>query len=202
MAYIPYARQDRVCQIGDAFSLKVFANLINSLNFTRVFVADAHSSVATALLDRVIEKPQSKYAHQMIKYNKFDYLISPDAGASKKSVEFASVLNADGWDIEVVQALKVRDKSGNITNTNILHDNFEGKSCLMVDDICDGGRTFIELAKIVKANGAGRIGLYVTHGIFSQGVDVLFDHEVDEIYTTDSFEQTDPRVNVVHKFFN
>ena len=33
-------------------------------------------------------------------------------------------------------------------------------------DICDGGRTFIELAKVLKDNGAKRVTLYVTHGIF------------------------------------
>ena len=33
------------------------------------------------------------------------------------------------------------------------------------------------------------------------GLDPLFEGGVDAIYTTDSFEQTDPRVEIIHKFF-
>ena len=95
--------------------------------------------------------------------------------------------------------------TGNITKTTVLHDDFGGKDCVIVDDICDGGRTFIELAKVLKERGAGKIGLFVTHGIFSQGVGVLFDNGIDFIYTTDSFDQSDkinePRVQVIFKFF-
>ena len=52
MPYIPYARQDRYCAGGDAFSLKVFAGLVNSRDFAEVIVLDPHSDVATALIDR------------------------------------------------------------------------------------------------------------------------------------------------------
>ena len=44
---------------------------------------------------------------------------------------------------------------------------------MIVDDICDGGQTFIELAKALEKQGAHQIFLYVTHGIFSKGLDTL-----------------------------
>ena len=47
MPYIPYARQDRVCNKGEAFSLRVFARIINALEFQSVVVWDAHSEVST-----------------------------------------------------------------------------------------------------------------------------------------------------------
>lgn len=206
MPYIPYARQDRACSNGDAFSLKVFANLINQQNYKAVSVTDAHSSVATALLDRVIELKQKDLSTLFdINVNeKYKFVISPDAGASKKTAEFAERLQDNP---EVVQCLKVRDPAtGNITKTTVLHEDFNGEDCLIVDDICDGGRTFIELTKVLKERGAGKIGLFVTHGIFSNGVDVLFDNGIDFIYTTDSFDQTDkinePRVQVIYTFFD
>jgi ribose-phosphate pyrophosphokinase len=204
--YIPYARQDRVCQPGDAFSLKVFTDIINSQNYEAVYVADAHSMVATALLNNVVEFTQDYYALDLVDFHApgqgpYDYIIAPDAGASKKAVSFSKYLNTFNWDTSVVQALKVRDKMGDIVNTQVLFDDFKGASCLIVDDIIDGGRTFTELALALKEKNAGKIGLYVTHGIFSKGVDVIFDHNIDEIYTTDSFEQVDPRVNVIHNFF-
>lgn len=197
MPYLPYARQDRVCQTGDSFALKVFCDLINSQKYNKVVISDAHSSVATALLDNVKELKQSRQAFDFT--DSYDFIIAPDAGACKKAVDFSETVE---WDNEVVQALKVRSKDGNITSTKVLYGDFEGKSCLIVDDICDGGRTFLELAKVLKSQNAGSIALYVTHGIFSQGLDVLFEGGIDFIYTTDSFKQTDSRVKVIPTYSN
>ena len=61
MSYIPHARQDRVKNPEDIFTLKYFCEIINSLNFNCVNVLDAHSNVSLALLDRVKEtKPNTE----------------------------------------------------------------------------------------------------------------------------------------------
>ena len=49
--YFPYARQDRVCNEGEALSVKVMADLINSLNCAGVTIYDPHSDVTPALLN-------------------------------------------------------------------------------------------------------------------------------------------------------
>jgi len=88
---------------------------------------------------------------------------------------------------EVIQAHKVRNlKTGEIIKTEVL-GNVEGKNVLIADDICDGGRTFIELAKVLKNEGALEVSLFITHGIFSKGLDV-FTGLIEHIYTTDSFK--------------
>jgi ribose-phosphate pyrophosphokinase len=68
------------------------------------------------------------------------------------------------------------------------------KDFLIVDDICDGGRTFIELAKVLRPWTTGKIYLYVTHGIFSNGLDV-FNSLIDGVYTANPF----PKVDLNHK---
>lgn len=204
LPYIPYARQDRVCAEGDAFSLKVFANLINAQGYKRIYISDAHSSVATALLENVYEFPQEYFAScveaKAIESNiKFDYIVAPDAGASKKAILFSRKWVSD---IDVIQALKIRETStGDITKTTVLHEDLAGKNCLIVDDICDGGRTFTELAKVLQEKGANEIGLFVTHGIFSKGLDPLFEQRINYIFTTDSFEQRDSRAKIIYNFF-
>ena len=80
MPYIPYARQDRVCNVGEAFSLKVFCNIINELKFDSVFVNDPHSNVAPALLNRVNIVERDLKLTEPTPF----YLVSPDAGAIKK----------------------------------------------------------------------------------------------------------------------
>jgi ribose-phosphate pyrophosphokinase len=203
MPYIPYARQDRACVAGDSFSLKVFTDIINSQNYSKVIVSDAHSMVSLALLNNVEEIPQETFAnrvHSRIKkdYGTVDFIVSPDLGASKKSEEWTKIN-----DINVIQATKVRDKSGSIVATRLYDEgvNLVGSKCLIVDDICSGGKTFIELAKVLKSKGVEKIFLYITHGIFDFGIDCILDGGIDDIYTTDSFDQSGNASVVVHEFF-
>ncbi|MBV7261214.1 ribose-phosphate pyrophosphokinase [Photobacterium sp. WH24] len=185
--YFPYARQDRVCVAGEALGAKVMASLINQLNLDKVTVWDAHSEVVPALLNRAENIDQVHLIEQFPQLqqqlsNGVITLVSPDAGASKKTVKIAEHF---GGEPEVVQAQKVRNlKTGEIIQTQVLGD-VSGKDVLIADDICDGGRTFVELAKVLKAQGVRSISLYVTHGIFSQGL-AVFSGLIDTIYTTNS----------------
>lgn len=193
MPYVPYARQDRACVEGEAFSLKVFAEMINSLLFDKVTIFDPHSDVCGAVFNRlqiytqlnVIEK-YDEFAKRVIKGVTF---VSPDAGANKKTFALASYFGHK----EFIRADKVRDlATGEIKETVVHGPSLEGVDCVIADDICDGGRTFIELAKALKIKGARKVILYVTHGIFTKGTKVLYDGGVDEIYTTDSYFEVWP----------
>lgn len=109
-------------------------------------------------------------------------IVAPDAGAAKKAMAVAKQYN-----LPFIAAEKVRNAStGEITATKIdapqVINNF-----LICDDICDGGRTFTELAKVLRNGRANvHIALYVTHGIFSKGY-AVFDGLIDKIFTTDTF---------------
>lgn len=192
LTYLPYARQDRVCDKGEAFSLKVIAKLIKTLDFEKVFLFDPHSDVAPAVFDALDINIQVFTQFDLINRNldlvnriKNCILVSPDAGANKKTAEIAKYLDHSCF----VRADKLRELStGKIKETIVYCDDFKGQDVAIIDDICDGGRTFIELAKVCKAKNCGKIILYVTHGIFSQGVDTLFNNGIDEIWTTNSFK--------------
>lgn len=186
--YFPYARQDRVCVEGEALGAAVMAQFINNMGLSKVIIWDAHSDVSPALINNVVNVPQmallARCEELSTRLAKGELtLISPDAGASKKTLKIAETFNSE---LDVIQAQKVRDlKTGNIIETQILGD-VKGKSVLIADDICDGGRTFIELAKVLKSQGAAEISLFITHGIFSKGL-AVFEGLIDAIYTTDSF---------------
>lgn len=78
-------------------------------------------------------------------------------------------------DLPFIHGEKVRDQStGRITSYEVV-GNPKGKRVLIVDDICDGGATFITLAKALLGQGATEVHLFVSHGIFSKGTRVLFD---------------------------
>ena len=183
--YMPYARQDRVCNLGEPLSVKVMADLINSCNFDSVEIMDPHSDVTGALINNLEITDQSTiftgfFASELNMKAHLYTLVSPDAGAVKKIGLIARNMSCG-----VIEASKVRDtKTGHIIETKVV-DDVTNHNCLIVDDICDGGRTFIELAKVLKAKGAKSVSLCVTHGIFSKGLEPLKEH-IDHVYTTDS----------------
>lgn len=185
--YLPYARQDRVMVPGESMSLKVFASIINAQNYAQVRVWDAHSDVGVALIDRCTSISQDTLA-LMMNFNMSPantVLVSPDAGAEKKIYKFAKALSFK----DIVFASKVRDvATGKILKTTVSNvgevlggsTTTSDKDFLIVDDICDGGGTFIALAEKLRPYTTGKIKLLVTHGIFSKGVEV-FDGIIDEV---------------------
>lgn len=190
MPYIPYARQDRECAEGESFSLKVFSNIINSANFDKVIVLDAHSDVAPALINNCQNLPNTPYVKEAVFRiaEKEIILISPDSGANKKS----NKLFTDTFIFsKLVKCDKVRNThNGALTGFEVFAEDLEGKACIIVDDICDGGRTFIGIAKELKKKNAGDIYLFVAHGIFSYGTMDLGIY-FKKIYTTNSFKDID-----------
>ena len=181
LPYCAYSRQDRRCNDGESFSLKTFANLINSCNFQRVVTYDNHSEVATALLNNCYNIPVSALIDNLLPYN---FLISPDAGANKKVFDCSKQFK-----IPMLRADKQRDTvTGNILETIIYatKEQLDNATVLIIDDICANGRTFLELAKAIKTiSPSCIIDLYVTHGFFSAGLDELSKY-IDKFYATDS----------------
>lgn len=198
MPYVPYARQDRIMVPGESFSLKVFANLINALEFDSVTVLDPHSDVTGALFERlkVITQLQIINGWRELTNRLMDVtLVSPDAGANKKTAAIAGYLGHRDF----IRADKKRDlATGKIIETIVYADDLSGQTIAIIDDILDGGKTFRELAKALKAKGAAKVILYTTHGIFSNGVSVLLEDGIDELWVTNSFKtDIDPRVKVL-----
>lgn len=200
MPYVPYARQDRVCDKGEALGAKVFCNLINSMSLERVAISDPHSDVVSALLNNVHVRDQYVFLQELVAHSgliiKNTVLVSPDAGANKKTLKCAKELGFK----EVVRADKIRDvTTGQITGTVAYTEHVGDKDFLIVDDICDGGMTFIELAKVLRTKTNGNIKLFVTHGIFSKGLGV-FDGLIDEVYTAYPFDDSlTPYTNLLEK---
>ena len=185
MPYIPHARMDRVKSNCDVFTLKYFCETINSLNFNRVIVRDAHSSVSLALLDRVIDLGATNFIEKYIYMWEPGVLFFPDEGAMKRYKDVADRPYAFG--------VKNRDwKTGQILGLDIMNaDLVKGKDVLIIDDICSKGGTFYHSAKALKAAGANKIYLYVSH--LEQSVllgDLYKSNLIEVIGTTDSLAST------------
>lgn len=210
--YTPYiigARSDRKFEEGGNNYLKdVICPIINSLNFKTVNCIDPHSDILEACIKGFKKIDNYKLVTEFIlsreneikQHYKDFILVSPDAGASKKIYKLAEQI---GYKCDIITCSKDRDVDGNLTKTvvpNIFDYLMEGKDFIIVDDICDGGRTFINIAKEIldeqenNPQFSGRreelnskIYLIVTHGIFSKGFDELSKY-FDGIYCTNSYK--------------
>lgn len=202
LAWLPWARQDRHMVNGDSFALKVFANQLNTLNFDKVFLLDPHSDAAAAAINNSVVIAQetclmkSDNLRQAIGAGKL-MLVAPDAGALKKIHNVAKASGARDYAI----LSKERDvANGNLTGFALVCGDVAGKDMLIVDDLCDAGGTFIGSAQVLRDAGARSVSLYVTHGVFSKGVENLLNNGIDAIYTTTSFassELREPRVELI-----
>lgn len=184
LPYFPGARQDRRALRGEALTVKVYADIINEMKFKEVAVYDVHSDVALAVIDNVRHITNESFVTAVldILQESSDDLrfVSPDAGASKKTTKLAAP------NFEVIYCSKMRDEAtGTLSKFQVGGDKLKDEPCLVIDDICDGGGTFIGLAKELRKKGAGKLYLAVSHGIFSKGFDELGGF-YDKIFTTDS----------------
>jgi ribose-phosphate pyrophosphokinase len=211
--YVPYARQDRVCSDGQAFSLRVFAKLLNSANFNKVIVLDPHSDITPTLIENIDVIKNHQFVRDCLMYHfnispisykgrspivnkkNMPFIVSPDAGALKKIYPLAKYLKENGFETEVIEATKTRNPStGKLSGFEVPGvQNLKGKDCFIVDDICDGGRTFLGTAEALKKKNSGKVYLVVTHGIFSQGIGTLLNGGIDGIYTSNSFKDIDDK---------
>jgi ribose-phosphate pyrophosphokinase len=204
--YIPYCiggRSDRKFQDGGVNYIKtVIAPILNLQNFDEVIIMDPHSDVLEACINNFV-KYNNFYVTKMA-LSDIDNkdgaqnricLVSPDAGAYKKIYDVATWFGIK----EIITASKVRDVStGKILRTEVpsIEKYNDDIKYVIVDDICDGGRTFIELAKVIKEQKPNaKIYLVVTHGIFSSGFDFLVQH-LDGIYCTNSVRDIDDGIIV------
>ncbi len=181
MPYIPHARMDRVKSDEDVFTLKYFAEIINSLNFKIVWVRDAHSNVSLALIDNVVDTGVKSYIHKAVELSGANAMFYPDEGAMKRY--------SDNSELPYAFGMKKRDwQTGKILGLDIINpENIVGKDVLIVDDICSRGGTFYHSAKALLAAGAKSVSLYVTHleETITLG-DLPGAGLIDQIYTTES----------------
>ncbi len=194
LPYFPAARQDRVMNSGEALSVKVYAEIINQAGFDQVSIVDPHSDVTPALLNNVSVISNDKLVIKSIEGLSDYVLIAPDGGAIKKVYKLSKMLGG----ILVVECSKRRDTlTGQIEGFLVHHENLDNRTCVVVDDICDGGSTFLGLAKELQKKNAGDLILIVTHGIFSKGFQSL-EKYYKSIYCTDAFSTIEhPALNQI-----
>jgi ribose-phosphate pyrophosphokinase len=193
--YIPCMlgqRSDRRFKEGQSFDLGIIADIIKGQGYASITFMHSHSDVMPALFERdmkVVPLTNAKLISFMMRQLKGTdvVFVSPDAGAYKKVYDIAGTLK-----VPTVAANKVRKDDGPHVEVS---GDVAGKVCVIIDDYCDGGGTYVNgkgtaLAEKLKAMGAAKVILCITHFLGSRGVAPLLT-AIDQIFTTNSIQNLD-----------
>ncbi len=177
--FLPYARQDKDVDNVSTFALIPFARLLNALEFDAISILDPHSSRATELIKNSYDYyPKDEWAKAWT-LTQSNIICYPDNGAFSK---YLPHINHP----QTLAKKKRNQLTGEITGMFLPSPQaIKNKKVLIIDDICDAGRTFTELSKLLYEAGAVEVNMFVTYGLFSKGLQVLLDAGIKNIYTAD-----------------
>lgn len=175
LPYLPYGRADRRFTLGDCNGLETFGRHIDQLGFSYVVTLDAHSPITRGTISNFYNvSPEILIRETIVTIQEPLTILLPDKGASR--------YNLKKLGYPIVQCDKKRNsKTGAFEGFDV--PRVETERVLIVDDICDGGGTFLGIAE--KLPGFD-LNLYTTHGIYSKGLGPL-SSSFKRVFCTDSF---------------
>jgi len=199
--YCPYLRDDKInnkAQPAFAHYLKKYKNILTTSDPHFNQMTENNSLTFTEDFRKVLNKPTT--------------IVLADKSAHR-TVDFLKNNNVYINLCDSLPFLNVKKERDNATdkitkidfekNLPYLEVEKQPKQFLIVDDICDGGGTFIPTIEMLKIKyPLVPILLYVTHGVFSKGTEHLYDAGLHEIYTTNTYPkiidlgtELDPKFN-------
>jgi len=178
MTTMPYARQDKNITNNSTFALKTFLSILTSFQrFKRIEIVDIHNASSIERYgDFIVNKIPDERIKEVIDEVKPDLIVFPDAGASMR-----------GYNTQGLTSFNLEKKRNQSTGEieglkTALPLNLTGLKLLILDDICDGGKTFIEAAKLLYNMGASEVHLYTSHGLYTKGTQVLKEAGIKRIF--------------------
>lgn len=181
ITYMMYQQDDRLFDVNESFGLKVISGILNGLVFSKIKIFHPHSD-KVEFIDNVDIISNTTFIQQVLDtFGVKPIWIIPDSGAFKTQFKQIEKFNYPNF----VTCMKSRDHSTGEIETIVNIKDLQGRDCIIFDDICLGGRTFINIAEKLKERNCGKLYLVVSHGVFNKGLDELIKY-FDCIYTTDS----------------
>ncbi|NQZ29347.1 MAG: ribose-phosphate pyrophosphokinase [Mycoplasmatales bacterium] len=182
--YYGYARQDRKAKGRQPIGAKLFADLLETAGATKVIGVDLHNPSIQGFFNIPVDdlKGQFVFAPEIKKLGKFS-VVSPDHGGAVRARVLAELV-ADTVQVAIVD--KRRTGPNQSVISGILGD-VKDKNCVIIDDMIDTGGTIIKAAEELKRQGAKKILIAATHGIFSKGFKHFEESDaIEQVLITDS----------------
>ncbi|WP_095588689.1 ribose-phosphate pyrophosphokinase [Actibacterium ureilyticum] len=189
--YFGYARQDRRTKARTPISAKLVANMMVGAGIERILTMDLHATQIQGFFDIPVDNLYAAPIFSLdIQHNfkgrmKELMVVSPDVGGVARARELAKRIDAP---LSIVD--KRREKPGEVAEMTVIGD-VKGKTCLIVDDLCDTAGTLCKAADLLMQHGAKEVHSYITHGVLSgPAVERVTNSVMKSLVITDSIEPT------------
>ncbi|EKE44155.1 ribose-phosphate pyrophosphokinase [Oceaniovalibus guishaninsula JLT2003] len=191
--YFGYARQDRRTKARTPITAKLIANMIVESGIERVLTMDLHAAQIQGFFDIPVDNLYASPVFALDIRNAFRgrmddlMVVSPDVGGVGRARELAQRI---GVPLSIVD--KRREKAGEVAEMTVIGE-VAGKTCLIVDDICDTAGTLCKAADTLMQAGATEVHAYITHGVLSgPAVERIGNSSMKSLVVTDSIEPAGP----------
>lgn len=200
--YFPYARQDRKDKPRVPITAKLIAEIIEVSGSNRILTMDLHAPQIQGFFNIPVDHLfASPVFIEKIKELSLENLciVSPDVGGVERAKLIADKLNAS---LVIINKQKStpKEKEKGVSITNVIGD-VEGKDCVLVDDIIDGGSSLCESSNALKKMGASRIFGFCTHPLLSgNAVEKINKSNIEKLFVTDTIplgEKKSPKIEVL-----
>ncbi|MDO5606332.1 MAG: ribose-phosphate pyrophosphokinase [Paracoccus sp. (in: a-proteobacteria)] len=188
--YFGYARQDRRAKARTPISAKLVANMLTTAGVDRVLTLDLHAAQIQGFFDIPVDNLYAAPVFALDIRHHFRgrlddvMVVSPDVGGVARAREIAQRISAP---MAIVD--KRREKAGEIAEMTVIGD-VAGKTCIIVDDICDTAGTLCKAAQLLSDHGATEVHAYITHGVLSgPAVERVAKSVMKSLVITDSINQ-------------
>ncbi|MEM1073062.1 MAG: ribose-phosphate pyrophosphokinase [Pseudomonadota bacterium] len=203
LPYFGYARQDRRTKARTPITAKLVANMLVGTGIERVLTMDLHAAQIQGFFDIPVDNLYASPIFALDIKTEFKsqmdtlMIVSPDVGGVARARELAKRINSP---LAIVD--KRRERAGEVAEMTVIGD-VTGKTCLIVDDICDTAGTLCKAAEVLLENGAKEVHSYITHGVLSgPAVERVTKSVMKSLVITDSIAPTEavkaaPNIRIV-----
>lgn len=189
--FFPYARQDKKHKGREPISARLVTDLYRVAGATRLMSVDLHTPQIQGFFDGPVDHlwalplladhVASTFGTENLT------VVSPDSGRVRVADIWADRLATP---LAIVHKRRDADKPNQVQVNEIVGD-VAGRDCILVDDMIDTGGTILAAAKALKANGAARVIVAATHGVFSNPAkERLTDPVIDSVVVTNTLPIT------------
>ena len=201
--YFGYARQDRRTKARTPITAKLVANMLVGAGIERILTMDLHAAQIQGFFDIPVDNLYASPVFALDIKAQFKgemenlMVVSPDVGGVARARELAKRINSP---LSIVD--KRRERPGEVAEMTVIGD-VTGKTCLIVDDMCDTAGTLCKAAEVLLENGAKEVHSYITHGVMSgPAVERVTNSVMKSLVITDTIRPTDaiiaaPNIRVV-----
>ncbi|MDX2064509.1 MAG: ribose-phosphate pyrophosphokinase [Fimbriimonadaceae bacterium] len=168
MPYYGYARQDKKIKPREPITARLIADIIQISGATRVVAIDLHAEQIQGFFNIPVDHLYGfpilgRHFAALGMANRDDVVVvSPDVAGVGRASYLAKMLKAG-----LVVINKRRPKPNESEVVEIVGE-FEGKVCIMIDDMIDTGGSIINGATALLERGAKDVMACCTHALFSK----------------------------------